>query len=222
MKNLVDSTAPLWYGTVEKKQSTQRGDYSMTQTTLPFKYEIEPTDSKVTAHAGLPLYLELISSLGLDQHIDRFIAARKDSQGFTDSQLVIPLILLNLAGGDCVSDIDVLHDDHGLRRLIKKCVYYGKTRNERRELERRWRKQTERLFASQSSYFRYLSQFHDPQQEELRQPNQAFIPERTDPLKGIYQVNRVMVQAAQLKQPVSTATLDIDATLALSNNRHGL
>jgi len=191
----------------------------MPQGTLPIKYEIEQTDSKVTAHAGLPLYLELLISLGFDQVLDRCIAARKDGQGWTDSQLVLPLILLNLSGGDCVSDIDVLHEDEGLRRIIRHCAFYGKTRKERRELEKRWRKRTERVFPSPSSYFRYLRLFHDQKQEELRVAKTAFIPKQKPCLEGIYKANRTLLRAAQQKHIIETATLDIDATIIASEHQ---
>ena len=97
----------------------------MTQRILPIKYEIENTESKVTAHAGLPLYMELMHSLGLEQVIDRCVAAREGNQGWLDSQVITSLILLNLAGGDCVADIDVLHDDPGLRAIIRHSGFYG-------------------------------------------------------------------------------------------------
>lgn len=194
----------------------------MTQGKLPFKYEIEQTDSKVTALTGLPLYLELMTGLAFDQELDNRIAARTEGQGWPDSQVVLSLILLNLAGGDCVSDIDVLHEDEGLRRILRQCTFYGKTRDERRELERRWRKGRERVLPSQSSIFRYLQLFHDPHQEELRVPNRAFIPAHKPCLVGIYKANMILLGAAQHKQPHKTATIDIDATLIPSEHKESL
>ena len=72
----------------------------MTQRVLPIKYEIEKTKSKVTTYAGLPLYMELMQSLAFDQVIDTHVGARKDCQGWSDSQIIMSLILLKLAGGD--------------------------------------------------------------------------------------------------------------------------
>ena len=39
---------------------------------------------------------------------------RERGQGWTDSQMIISLILLNLIGGESVSDLDVLEKDAGL------------------------------------------------------------------------------------------------------------
>ena len=45
----------------------------------------------------------------------------------------------------------------------------GLSRKERREQERRWRKEQKRSIPSPSPVFRYLSLFHDPEQEEKRE-----------------------------------------------------
>ena len=85
----------------------------MAQGILPFKYEEEKKSTGMTAVAGLPLYLELSQKLGLTKSIDRHIQVRKNAQGWTDSQMVLSLILLNLAGGNCVDDLRILEADDG-------------------------------------------------------------------------------------------------------------
>jgi len=52
----------------------------------------------MTALAGLPLYIELAQVVGLSKSIQKHLKIRKDSQGWTDSQVVLLLVLLNLAG----------------------------------------------------------------------------------------------------------------------------
>jgi hypothetical protein len=71
----------------------------MTQDILPFKYEEEKTESGATALAGLPVYLDLAKVLGLSESIQKHLKIRENSQGWTDVQAVMSLILLNLAGG---------------------------------------------------------------------------------------------------------------------------
>ena len=72
----------------------------MTQGVLPFKYEEEKTQSGMTALAGLPVYLDLAKVIGLSKFIQKYLTVRENSQGWTDSQMVMSLILLNLAGGE--------------------------------------------------------------------------------------------------------------------------
>ncbi len=42
------------------------------------------------------------------------------TQGCTDDQMIMALLLLNLAGGDSVDDVRVLEGDEGFCRLLRK------------------------------------------------------------------------------------------------------
>ncbi len=77
----------------------------MSQGVLPFKYEEEKTQSGMTALAGLPVYLDLAKVIGLSKSIQKHLKIRENSQGWTDSQMVMSLVMLNLASGDCVDDL---------------------------------------------------------------------------------------------------------------------
>ena len=44
---------------------------------------------------------------------------RERGHGWTDSQMIISLMLLNLAGGESVSDLDLLEKDRGLCRMLR-------------------------------------------------------------------------------------------------------
>ena len=56
----------------------------MAQGVLPYKYEEERTDAGMTALAGLPLYLDLASVLGVADSIRAHVHVRKSGQGWTD------------------------------------------------------------------------------------------------------------------------------------------
>lgn len=92
----------------------------------------------------------------------------------------------------------------------------------RRVLERRWVKEGRRSVPSASSVFRYLSAFHDSQQEALRQPGKAFIPVANKHLRGFVKVNRDFLAFLQKNNPQKTATLDMDATLVATNKFYSL
>ncbi len=104
----------------------------MTQGALPFKYEVEKTQTGMTALAGLPVYLDLAEVIGLSKSIQKHLKVRKGSQGWTDSQIVLSLVLLNLAGGDCVKDLQVLEEDEGFCRILRKSEMHGLRRKARR------------------------------------------------------------------------------------------
>lgn len=188
----------------------------MTQGVLPFKYEEEKSNSGMTALAGLPLYLDLAEVIGLSKSIQKHLKIRTGSQGWTDTQVVLAIVLLNLAGGDCVDDLKILEADQGFCAILDKTEIHGLKRKVRRALERRWRKEKKRSVPSPSAVFRYLSKFHDAKQEELRLSSdvKAFIPRHNEHLKGLREINKDMCAGLNKAKPQTTATLDMDATLA--------
>ena len=69
----------------------------MQQGVLPFQYAEEKKSSGMTALAGLATYLDLLQVARLRESMDRQVGVRKETQGWTDSQMITSLILLNLA-----------------------------------------------------------------------------------------------------------------------------
>lgn len=138
---------------------------------------------------------------------------REGGQGYNDRQMVMSLLLLNLAGGDCVDDLSRLEDDLGFARVLKAVETHGMPRKERRALERRWRKERHRSVPSPSSMFRYLEGFRNVEEEAKRSPGVAFIPAPTQGLLGLRKVNQELIASAQARSPQKEATLDTDATL---------
>ncbi len=194
----------------------------MPQGVLPFQYQEEPSSAGMTALAGLPLYLELAYVAGLSQSIQRHLKLRDGKQGWSDAQIITPLVLLNLAGGDSVEDLWILEKDDGFGQVLRKVETHGLPRKERRALERRWRKERHRTVPSPSAVFRYLSGFHDREEEQQRQPHQAFIPAANPALHGLGKVNADLVAFVQRQSPQGVATLDQDATLVETHKKEAL
>ncbi len=195
----------------------QRGETIMAQGALPFKYEEEKKTTGMTALAGLPVYLDLAHKIRLTQSIRRHLKVREGGQGWTDAQIVTALILLNLAGGDCVDDMKVVEADDGFCEVLKKVEIHGLKRKVRRTLLRRWRKERTRTVPSPSALFRYLEAFHDAEQESKREIGKAFIPVPNQPLRGFAFINGDIAAFANRQMKEETATLDTDATLIATN-----
>ncbi len=196
----------------------------MAQGVLSFQYQEEKSVSGMTGLGGLPLYVELAQVAGLSQSIQRHIGIQ-GSQGWTDSQVVLPLMMLNLAGGEAVDDLRILEKDVGFCAMLRKAETKGLTRQQRRAQERRWRKERQRTVPSPSAVFRYLGAFHNPLEEERRQAEEsprAFIPRPNAALGGLGLVNRDLVAFVQQKRPQRRATLDQDATLVETHKRDAL
>jgi hypothetical protein len=207
---------------LRKEVIHQRGEQIMAQGILGFKYEPESRRAGMTALAGLPLYLELASVLKLRNWLDREVGVRAEGQGWTDSQVGMALILLNLAGGSCVEDLRKLEEDEGFCQVLRRVELAGMPRRQRRELERRWRKEKQRGVPSPSAVFRYLAAFHDPDQEQQRVEGKAFIPVANRYLKGLVEVNRKLVESMYGRQGGEVATLDQDATLVETGKEQAL
>jgi len=173
----------------------------------------------MTGLAGLPVYLDLMHAMGLSELIGRHLQVKQ--RGWTDAQMVLSLMLMNIAGGDCVEDLSKVEKDEGFCRILRRMEQQGMRRSERREMERRWRKGRWRSVPSPSSAFRYLSAFHDGKQKK-RVEGKAFIPVPNGHLRGLAKVNEGMAAFMQKRDPKKTATLDQDATLVATAKRDAL
>lgn len=136
--------------------------------------------------------------------------------------MLTTLILLNLAGGDCVEDLEKLEGDEGFALMLHRVETYGMPRAERRQLERRWRKSTQRRLPSVSAMRRFLSSFHDPFEEAKREQGVAMIPKAKPALEGLHQVLQTLLGFIQSHSPQGVATLDMDATLIETGKREAL
>ncbi len=194
----------------------------MTQGVLPFKYETERQSTGMTALSGLPLYLDLIRATGLNKSIHQHLKVRKNGQGWTDNQIVLSLMLLNLAGGDCVEDIKLLEADDGFCKIFNKAQMHGLRQKDRAALSDRWRKEKTRSVPSTSSIFRYLEKFHNSEQEKVRAKGKAFIPAQNKHLQSFIGINNDLAAFSNYHDPGDTATLDMDATIIETSKANAL
>ena len=192
----------------------------MPQSALPFQYQAEKNDSGLTGFAGLPLYVELAAQSGLVGYINQTMKTK--IRGWTDAEMILSLVLLNLAGGDCISDIERLEQDAGFRALLTQFATHGMRRKERRAFEKRWRKAKSRGLPSNAAIHRYLPQFHSPEEEKNRVEGEAFIPKPNDKLKALIGLNKPLIACVQQQSPSAIATLDQDATLTSTYKRKAL
>ena len=194
----------------------------MKQGLLAFQYEQEKGTTGMTGLSGLMTYVELMQAAGLRSSVERHVRLRERGQGWTDSQMIIWLMLLNLAGGESVSDLDLLEKDRGLCRMLREFETCGMRLSERRALEKRWRVERRRSVPSESAVFRYLERFHEVDEESKREAHRAFIPAPNGAMKGLRKVNADLVGFVQSRSPQTEATLDMDATLVETRKQEAL
>jgi len=195
----------------------------MPQSLLPFQYEIDPTNSKLTALGGLPLFLDLMAGMGVIASLRQYLAGPGDMQGWSVSDVVLALVLVNLAGGECVDDLDRLNSDVGFAKVMELAHKSGYSRQQRRALNRKLAKLGLRKLPSKSSAFRSLEKFHDPEEEREKErrrqeaektgKGKAYVQKPNELLKGLMEVQKQLVAAVQRRAAQREATLDQDATL---------
>ena len=190
------------------------------QGVLGFQYEAERSSTGVTSLAGLPLYLELVHRCGLAAAIRQHVQVA-GGQGWLDLQMVLAVVFLNLAGGDCVEDLERLEQDSGFTAVLQAIERDLLSRSERRSLKSRWRRKRERAVPSPSSLSAWLERFHDPASPKAI-AGTAFIPAVTEALQRMWRVNQALLGCIQTHQPVTVATLDMDATLIETHKRDAL
>ena len=185
----------------------------MAQGTLSFKYQLENYFEGSTQFAGLGAFIDLIVASQLHRSIEKHICARTDTQGYTDVQMILSLILLNLAGGKSIEHINILEKDNGLNRLLGHLEHHELSDVAKTEVLTRWRKVKERTFPSPSAIFEYLRCYHDEEKMGGAEQGSARIPIATPLQKALLAVLKEQVDYAQKLNQSTSATIDQDATI---------
>jgi len=160
---------------------------------LPFDLDDVVDPSLVTSRAGVPLALELFRQLGVAAAVDAQVAVKQRQRGLRPAQLVESLIALWVAGGERCQDLTMLREDHALAALLGYPLPAATTVRD------------------------FLEAFHAADLPLWQAGPTAAIPVESAPLAGLATANHTLVAGLQRGAPVSTATLDVDATLVESH-----
>ncbi len=197
----------------------------MTQKRLPFKYKEEKKNKKTVRYAGLLPILELSRKIGIFKYADNHLKIRAGDQGWLDSQVVLSVLLVNILGGDSVSDIDHLESDEGLCAILNHCE--SRLLNKRKiDISSRFRKGRGRFFPSDNAIHGYMDYFHDESEEKKREvfssQEKAFIPNPNRFMVCLLSFFRHMLLFSQKNHPVKCATIDVDGVISTSSKNTAL
>ena len=161
---------------------------------LPFVIELGE-DEQVTARAGLPLIVEALRAVRLDEEVNQRLAVGRRDRVYTTLEKLEALVLLVAAGGDRIEDIRILSDDKGLLRLL------------------------DRTLPSPDALLDFLGSFDDPDAFALRPADEeSFVPPENEALQALGEVLRSSV--ARIAPPdAEAATIDHDGTIIESHKR---
>jgi hypothetical protein len=161
---------------------------------LPFVIE-QAERGGVTARAGLPLVVETMRALGVDQVAASELPQPKRQRGMAPEHKLEAIVTLIAAGGDRVEDVRVLAEDRGLEKLLGA------------------------PFPSPDALLDFLGQFHDPRCWENRPPEKkAWVAPESEGLRALDAINRVVV-ARGADRSLTQATIDHDGTIIEAHKR---
>ena len=148
--------------------------------------EMHKGTSNLTSFGGLCSVIKLFFKMGLDKAIDALIGARNE-RGAKDSEHVLSLVLLNLAGGTAVDNLNFLREKLAFEKFGIR-------------------------IPSPSAGREWLKSFHNPSEDSKRGMGQAFIPEENKYLSGWRDVFAKSFHFAWKLNPRAFLTLDMDDT----------
>lgn len=162
---------------------------------LPFEIDTRIDPSLVTAHAGIPLLIELFRQVSAAQVVDEQVVIKQRQRGLKASQMVESLVALWAAGGERCQDLASLRTDTALARLVG---YELPAANTMRD---------------------FLDTFHEEDLPLWHAGEKTGVPLESAPLHGLSRASGRVVAAVQRQRFERTATLDVDATILESDKR---
>lgn len=177
-----------------------------TQKKSPFEIDPRPLEEMASPHAGLLATSRALRSLGIPDLVAANLQLKKRDRGFSDSQYIETLILLQTLGGDCPEDMSLIAGDDCLERGLGFAL--PKT----------------------SAVRAFLNRFHDPELElarPAREVQKSFIMPSSKAVEGLQfvlagGVRRTAKLYAQQGQALRIATVDQDATIVESHKEKAL
>jgi len=149
----------------------------------------------ITARAGLPLVVETMRALGLEQVATKKLGRPKRQRGFAPEQKLEAIVTLIAAGGDRMEDIRILSQDKGIEKLLGAPL------------------------PSPDALLDFIGTFHDPQCFQERPPDKkAWVPPESEGLRALDAINRKLI-ARGAERSVTQATIDHDGTIIEAHKR---
>ena len=186
----------------------------------PIKLEVSREGTATTARGGLLLLFEVLAAKRILAGLPR--ASGSPAQGWSDAQMILAVLVLNVAGFDRVSDVGHLEADAGL------CAMLGRFEPKllglsRRSIARRFRGGRERCFPSARSLPDWLDRFHVAGVHDVeREKGTAFIPAHTDRHDRFREVGRRLMAQGVREAGAVALTIDLDATVIASGKQECL
>ena len=160
-----------------------------------FEIDPEPLEECVTALGGLPLFLRAVRSLDVPGSVKRHLRLKQRERGLDEAAYVESFLTLNAVGGDCLEDFDQLREAEDVTQMAGYQM------------------------PSAEGARKFLYRFHEERlieeaQGELELGRVSYIPDESEPLRALAQVNQDLVGELGRRCPEQKiATVDLDSTI---------
>lgn len=165
------------------------------QTRMPFEIDQEVEESLLTAHAGIPILMELYRKAGVADVVDALCSVKQRKRGLSAAEMVESLMTLWIAGGERCEDLARLREDRALAGLLG------------------------HEFPAPQTAREYLEAFHEEHLPLWQGAEGSSLPPESDALKGLAEANAKLLRFVQAHRAETSATLDVDATILDSDKR---
>lgn len=173
---------------LKSKRSPAEGEFL-------FEIDSEPLEECVTALGGLPLFLRAVRSLDVPGSVKRHLRLKQRERGLDEAAYVESFLTLNAVGGDCLDDFDQLREAADVTQMAGYQMPGAEAAR------------------------KFLYRFHDDRlieqaQQELAVDQVSYIPEESEALRALAQVNQDVVRELGRRCPdQKIATVDLDSTI---------
>jgi hypothetical protein len=173
---------------LKSKRSPAEGEFL-------FEIDPEPLEECVTALGGLPLFLRAVRSLDVPGSVKRHLRLKQRERGLDEAAYVESFLTLNAVGGDCLDDFDQLREAADVTQMAGYQMPGAEAAR------------------------KFLCRFHDDglieqAQQELAVDQVSYIPEESEALRALAQVNQDVVRELGRRCPdQKIATVDLDSTI---------
>ena len=158
--------------------------------------EVTENDFGVTPYAGLIPFMQMCEAMRLPEVIDQNLQVRS-CKGYRDSEHILSIIAMQIAGGSTLSDLAVFKE-----KLNLKGFPFG--------------------IPSPSATREYMSHFHNEKEEEKQKQGKVYIPEENEHYSGFEALHNHIFQTVYNMEPKRVITLDQDATFIYTSSRNAL
>lgn len=173
---------------LKSKRSPAEGEFL-------FEIDPEPLEECVTALGGLPLFLRAVRSLDVPGSVKRHLRLKQRERGLDEASYVESFLTLNAVGGDCLEDFDQLREGADVTQMAGYQM------------------------PSAEAARKFLYRFHEEglieqAQRELAVGQVSYIPEESEALRALAQVNQDVVRELGRRcAEQKIATVDLDSTI---------